>query len=662
MQKDIRATPQFQEAERLYRTLRQPGNEQINDAADINLSPDGRRAAFTGTFIDQLEGPASSRILEIDLQTAQVRVLTLGSHTDHLPQYSPDQQHIAFLSDRHRPGDFQLYLLELPTGTVRPGPFVEGWAESLQWSPDGKRILLGVAGHGADIAGVQGAVTSPSAAAETPPWMPEVQTGDEQNRWRSAWVFELETHRVRRISRADQNVWETSWCGNEALTAVTSTGPAEGHWYSATLHVIRLDTGESRQIYAPRDQLGWPSASPSGQQVAIVEAICSDRCFVAGDLRIIDTPSGQVRQIDTHGIDITYTEWRSERRLLLAGHRGFETVTALYDTSSQTLTEVWASEELSTASIYATVTGLRDTGDCALVAEGFGRPPEIGIIEQGQYRSVRSFGTSGSRAIPVPPAERITWKAPDSLEIQGYLLRPHGEGPHPLVMFIHGGPVWHWRPTWLGRRSAQILMLLNRGYAIFLPNPRGSSGRGQAFARRVVGDLGGADTRDFLSGLDHLVQQGIADPEKLGVTGLSYGGFMTSWLITQDPRFAAAVAVCPHTNQVTQHLLSNIPHFMSLFLADRYDNPSGKYFQRSPVMHARNARTPTLCVCGALDRCTPPQEAMQFHNALLENAVESTLIVYPQEGHGIRKFPAAIDYAARVVTWFETHMGTATPP
>jgi dipeptidyl aminopeptidase/acylaminoacyl peptidase len=142
----------------------------------------------------------------------------------------------------------------------------------------------------------------------------------------------------------------------------------------------------------------------------------------------------------------------------------------------------------------------------------------------------------------------------------------------------------------------------------------------------------------------------------LGVTGGSYGGFMSSWLITQDSRFAAAVPVAPVTNQVTEHLVSNIPHFVSMFLADHYTNPTGKYFERSPIMHAHKVKTPTLNVCGALDRCTPPEEAVQFHNALLEHGVRSVLVTYPEEGHGVRKFPAIIDYAARVVAWFEEHM------
>jgi dipeptidyl aminopeptidase/acylaminoacyl peptidase len=140
------------------------------------------------------------------------------------------------------------------------------------------------------------------------------------------------------------------------------------------------------------------------------------------------------------------------------------------------------------------------------------------------------------------------------------------------------------------------------------------------------------------------------------VMGRSYGGFMASWLISQDTRFAAAIPVAPVTNFVTEHLISNIPHWPALFLKDTYTNPNGKYFQRSPIMHAHKVKTPTLNICGALDRSAPPEEALQFHNALLENGVESVLLTYPEEGHGIRKLPAAIDYAARVVSWFEEHL------
>jgi dipeptidyl aminopeptidase/acylaminoacyl peptidase len=655
---DIRASDLYREINTVNEALRQPGTGQISDAAEVHVSPDSTQAVFAGVIMDKLEGTPPTRICLTDLATGDTRVLTFGPNVDRLPKFSPDGSHVAFLSDRHKSGDFQLYLLDPSGGAARATPVVDGWVEYLHWAPNGKRILLGVAGHGADISGGQGAMTSKQSAGDRATWMPAVETGDETYRWRRAWVYELATDRVRRVSQDDVNVWECAWCGNEALAAVVSPGPSEGVWYTARLRLIDLGTGSTRDLYKPQDQLGWPAASPSGKHLAIVEALCSDRWFVAGDLRVIETRSGALQGVDTKGVDITYTEWRSDRVLLLAGHRGFETVVALYDVAARALTEVWSSQNITTAGFFVSVSGVGESGQCVLVGENFTRAPEIAVIEQGQYRVVKSFDLGYSEQVKaVSAVERVAWKAPDGLEIQGYLLLPQGNAPHPLILNIHGGPVGHHRPAWMGRRGgATTLMLIKRGYAVFLPNPRGSAGRGQAYARCVLGDYGGADTYDYLAGLDYLVVRGLADPARLGVTGVSYGGFMTSWLITQDPRFAAAVSVAPVTNHVSAYLLSNIPQFKSLFLGDVYTNPTGKFFQRSPVMQAHQARTPMLNICGALDRCTPPQEAMQFHNALRHNGVESVLLTYPQEGHGIRKYPAAIDYTARMIEWFEAHM------
>lgn len=661
MQADIRETVLYREAEALYKALHQPGTGQISDAAEIHVAASSHYAVFAGTLMDTLEGAPPTRICQVDLTSGETCVLTFGPNTDRLPKYSPDGRQIAFLSDRHRAGDFQLYLLDAASGAARPASPVEGWVEYLHWSPDGTRILLGVAGYGADIAGGQGAVTSKRVAEEVPSWMPAVETGHESFRWRRAWVYELASGQVRQVSHPDANVWEAAWCGNTALAAVVSPEAAEGLWYSASLHVVDIETGKGREIYKPQDQLGWPTASSAGTRVAVVEALCSDRGLVAGDLRLIDTASGSVRTVDTRGVDVTYTEWRSDRQLLLAGHRGFETVVAVFDADSGTFIETWSSREVTAGGRYVAVSGLNELGDCVLVAESFVRAPEVALIRSGEYQLVKSFDLGYADQVrAVHSVACVRWRAPDGLQIQGWLLRPKGAAPFPLVMNVHGGPVWHWRPLWLGRsRGIPILMLIKRGYAVFFPNPRGSSGRGQSFVRHVLGEMGGADTHDYLSGLDHLVEKGIAARTSLGVMGVSYGGFMSAWLITQDSRFTAAVAVAPVTNHVTQQLISNIPHFVELFLADRYNNPDGKYFERSPVMYAQKVKTPTLNICGALDRCTPPEEAVQFHNALLQHGIESVLITYPQEGHGVRKLPAAIDYACRVVSWFVQHIDTS---
>jgi dipeptidyl aminopeptidase/acylaminoacyl peptidase len=656
--RDIRDSGLYRTAEMLFSAARRPGTGEVSDATDIHVSPDGAYAVFAGAIMERLEGTAPTRICQVDLESGALRVLTTGAPTDRSPRYAPDGRSIAFLSDRCQHGCFELYLLDPLNGSVRETPPVAGWVEYLHWSPDGTRILLGVAGHGADLAGAQGALRGGQSCADVPDWMPTVETGDETYRWRSAWIYDLSTHQVRQVSPSGLNVWEASWCGNEALALVASPGPGEGLWYSAQLHTLDLRTGQARRLYTPVDQLGWPAATPSGEYVAVVEALCSDRWVVAGELCILDTRSATPRRIDTQGVDVTWTEWRSDRTLLFGGHRRFETVIALYDLIADRVSEIWSSREITSSGRYLTLAGFGKLGDCVFVSEGFLRGPEIALIRQGKYRPVLSldpdYSAQVARCIQVHP---LTWSAPDGVTVEGWLLTPVHAGPYPLIMNLHGGPVWHWRPMYLKRwRDVLTLLLVQRGYAVFLPNPRGSVGQGQKFIRYVLGDMGGADAQDCLAGLDHLVACGIANPERLGVTGISYGGFLSSWLIGQDARFKAAVSVAPFNNQVTEHLLSNIPTFVSLFLADSYTNFGGKYFQRSPIMHAHKVKTPTLHICGALDRSAPAEEAVQMHNALLENGVKSVLVTYPREGHGIRHLPAAIDYTARVTAWFEEHV------
>ncbi len=660
--RDIRGSASYREAHDFYAAVRRPGTDRISDLIDLDASPDGSVAVFTAFIAETLDEPPISRIAHIDLLTGETRMLTAGPFVDRLPRYSPDGNQVAFLSDRNKPGDFQLHLLDPHTDAIRAAPTVDGWVEYLHWSPDGGRILLGVAGHGADVAGGQGAVTSKPVSDGLPSWLPHVDAGDGDHRWRRAWIYDLDDGSVRQVGSLDRNVWEAIWCGDGTMAAIVSPEPGEGAWYTARLAVHDLAGDHWRELYRPADQLGWPAASPDGHHLALVEAICSDRGIVAGDLRLIDVGTGTVWTPDTGGVDITYLGWRDNRRLLAAGHRGLETVVGLYDVATERFDEIWASDEIGMAGRYARVSGVDETGDCVVIGEGFKRSPEVAVIRSGRYRSVKSFDLGyAAQASAIAAIDEVRWTAPDGLAMEGWLLRPEGEGPHPLVMNIHGGPVLLWRPMWLGRsRYAPLSLLVRHGYAVFLPNPRGSSGRGQDFARRVVGAMGDGDAQDCLSGLDHLVARGVADPSRLGVTGVSYGGFMTCWLITQDMRFAAAVPIAPITNFVTEHLLSNISHFVTLFAQDRIGDLGGRYHRYSPVLHADKVTTPTLTICGMLDRCTPPEEAIQFHNALLEHGVRSTLARYPEEGHGIETMPAAIDFAARLIDWFEEFMPSGT--
>ncbi|MCX4850691.1 S9 family peptidase [Streptomyces sp. NBC_00893] len=252
-------------------------------------------------------------------------------------------------------------------------------------------------------------------------------------------------------------------------------------------------------------------------------------------------------------------------------------------------------------------------------------------------------------------AEAVTRTSRDGLEIEGNLCTPPGDGPHPMVVNVHGGPVYAFRDTW-SMHAPYVSLLVSRGYAVFHPAPRGSGGRGQKFAGAVVGDMGGADAQDILSGIDALVVRGLADPDRIGLIGGSYGGLMSSWLVTRDQRFAASVPTAPVTDWYSQTFTSNIGGWGLAFLRADLDAPGAPVHDRRPVLHAGKVRTPCLNAAGEKDLRTPAGQAQEFHQALLAHGVESVLAVYPLEGHGVRMYPALTDYLTRVVMWFDRHM------
>jgi dipeptidyl aminopeptidase/acylaminoacyl peptidase len=170
--------------------------------------------------------------------------------------------------------------------------------------------------------------------------------------------------------------------------------------------------------------------------------------------------------------------------------------------------------------------------------------------------------------------------------------------------------------------------------------------------------MNGEDTFDIITGVEALAASRTIDRDRVAVTGVSYGGMMSSWIITQTDLFAAAISVSPSTDQVSFHYTSNIPEFNRIFFASEPNDLKGKYFSRSAVLFAHQARTPTLNVAGARDRCTPPTQAVEFHRALIENGVPSELVIYPLEAHGVRGYEAFTDFCTRLLIWLDTYVSS----
>ncbi|MGC0421947.1 S9 family peptidase [Embleya sp. AB8] len=643
---------QFAAVEEYFRRLYEPAFGAVSAAADPSLRPDGRAIVFTGTVFTELVGTGTTRVCLAE--AGRVRILTEGAGNQRMPRHSPDGALLAYLSDAERPGDFQLDVVDAASGASVWRPRVPGTVEYLSWSPDGTALLLGVAGYGADLAGGQGSGTAAARPEEVPDWAPQVTTNSPEEGWRSAWIAEPAGRTVRRVSGPGTNVWEAGWAGPDALVCVASDTPGEESWYVADLLRIERADGSHTVLRSGDRQFGWPCGSPSGRTVAVVEALCSDRGVVAGDLLLIPVEpgaTGGTSRVDTGGVDVTSIGWLDEDRIGFAGLRGLDTVVGHCAREGGKVTEIWSGAETFAArnpELDFSAHGY------AGVRHSYHRFPELALVTEESIRTVASLSHPGAEQLIeiAGTAEAVNWTAPDGLEIEGILCRPAGPGPHPLVVNVHGGPVWSYRHTW-SSSSPYTPLLVSRGYAVLHPNPRGSSGRGQPFAEAVFGDMGGADTGDVLAGIDALVARGIADPDRLAVLGGSYGGFMSAWLISQDSRFAAAAPIAPVVDWISQHHTSNIPYFDRIFLAAEPRSFTGRYVERSPLYFASRVRTPTLLTAGGMDRCTPAGQAQEFHRALTESGVESTLLVYPQEGHGVRAFPALIDHCARVLGWFD---------
>jgi len=662
MRKDLRESPEYAAVAEHLRRLHEPAFGRPHHVTDLVTTADASRIVVTGSVYDELEGLPRTALYEV--RDSALRALTSGGGSAKAGRLAPDGSSLAFLSDRAKAGMFQLYLLaDGQLGEARPAPAVPGSVEYLAWSPDGTRILLGVAGFGAEMADAQGSGTVGSGESGLPSWYPEVDTGTPEDAWRGLWLYTPASGELARVSPDGLNVWEAAWSSSGHVLAITSEQPGEDDWYSAVLSRLDISTGEMIELLRSDVQLGLPAGTSDGTRAAVVEAVCSDRWIVAGDLILLDLVAGTRCTVDTAGADVTAVQWIDGTRLGYIGQRHLDSVAGIADAGKGPLPETITAKELvasaqSWANWFYPAGAFTSDGRVVVVRDDYDTPQQIAIVGTGTEQVLASLAHAGTDYIrsAAGSATNVTWSAPDGTAIEGVLCTPPGAGPFPLVLHVHGGPIGAYQRSWTMRDYA-VPLLVSRGYAVLLPNPRGSAGRGQEFAAMVVGDMGGADTHDYLSGIDAMIERGIADPARIGTMGVSYGGFMSAWLVTQDQRFKAAVAGSPVTEWYSFTFTTNIPRWGLWFLDNADPEEIGnQVYTRSPVMHASKARTPTLLTAGAKDRCTPVGQAREFYQALIRHGVDSELVIYPGEGHGVSQFPAVTDYLTRLVTWFERYM------
>jgi dipeptidyl aminopeptidase/acylaminoacyl peptidase len=617
----------------------------------VAISPDGTRVAWVEQGLNS-EGDASTGnavyVQELNPPGQPPRRMVAGglsmASADSIA-WSPDGKQLAFFSDAS--GQMQLYVANVEEGKGRKLTSLTGNLTQPAWSPDGKSIALLFAEN------------APRMVGPLMPMREETGVIDAKIYEQRLTIVDVANGRVRQISPPDMYVYEYDWSpDSKNLTLTAAHGAGDANWYVARLYTLSVESEKLTELYKPPLQIAGPRWSPDGRNIAFIGGLMSDEGFTGGDIFIVPAKGGEVRDL-TPGIQASPAAicWVNPDAIVFAeavdGQNGISSL----DVASGKVSQLWAGPEVvATESSGLPDISLSANGKMsAIVRHSNMQPPEIWAGAIGQWKQL----THANDAMHPAWGEMksLHWMNGDT-RVQGWLMFPTDYKPnqrYPVVVVAHGGPAGAahigWPDSFFNTNE-----LSAHGYFVFYPNPRGSYGQGEKFTQANVKDFGYGDFHDILAGVDEIVKTLPVDNDRIGITGWSYGGYMTMWAITQTNRFRAAVAGAGLSNWQSYYGENDIDEWMiPYFGASVYDDPA-VYARSAPITFIKNAKTPTLVLVGDRDGECPAPQSREFWHALKTLGVETELVVYPGEGHIFLQPDHRRDAMDRVIAWFDHYL------
>jgi dipeptidyl aminopeptidase/acylaminoacyl peptidase len=622
------------------------------------ISPDARRVAWVEIVPGKNGGPDEGEAIyvkDLNAPDARPRRITAGdgaaTYDEHSIAWSPDGNRIAFLSDRSQAGQLQLYVAPATGGAANRLTNLTGFLAKPKWSPDGKMLA------------VLFTENAPREAGPLQPATPVAGVVEEKIYEQRLTTIDAASGQVKQVSPADLYIHEYDWSPDgRQFISTAAPGSGDNNWYNAELYTTDVATGSTRSIYKPSGalrglQLAAPRWSPDGKNIAFIGGLMSDEGVTGGDIYLVASTGGEARDITPNTkASPAWLAWTASSNGLLfvenvAGESGIATV----DTSNH-VSEVWRGPESITGDDgYFGMSIARDGKTAAVVRHSFQHAPEVWAGPAGEWRQVTHINDEFHPRWG--EAKSIHWTN-DGLSVQGWLVYPRNYDAHkkyPMIVSVHGGPASARRSAW-PTTSFDYTILSGEDFFVFFPNPRGSYGQGEAFTAANVKDFGYGDLRDIMVGVDEIVKTLPVDNNRLGLTGWSYGGFMTMWGVTQTDRFHAAVAGAGLSNWQSYYGENGIDQWMiPYFGASVYDDPA-VYARSSPITFIKKAKTPTLVLVGDRDIEVPAPQSYEFWHALKTLGVKTQFVVYPNEGHRISNIEHRRDIMQRAFRWFTENL------
>ena len=620
----------------------------LRSISDLQFSPDGNRLAFVVT--EPAKGERRARHIWIyEKQSGSIRQFTYSIKSDFLPRWSSDGQQLAFLSDRD--DQQQVYAMRASGGEASALTKGKRSVQNFAWSPDGKQI----------------AFLAPDAKTEAEEKKEkdkdDAHVADKDDKHARLWLLSIDNGEAKALTEPKWKISDAVWHPSGTGLMLSATDHPESDQNTERIFYFRLwdvANGDRKavnsmtQVLAPRGPFGNIRIAADGLRMAFVG--CREDGPTPHDLMLTHHGDKGVQNLTGASVDrpVFDYRWFKDGGLLAVVGDGFRTKFIAF-------TAEGALKDVAAIPVNPNAFGVSDSGEVAFAGQTATTPQELWLWDQKSAPRQISHLNDSWKQYTLSAPEFYKYKSFDGLEIEAALLKPpgyDGKSKLPLIAVIHGGPTGSWQDsieTW-----GQLLAA--RGYAVFYPNIRGSSGYGEKFIEMNRGDWGGGDYRDVMAGVDDLIARDIADSEKLAIGGWSYGGYMSEWAITQTTRFKAAVSGAGLSNLISEYGTEEGPSYDDWFYGAPYepDKVAG-FLNSSPFVHLKNVKTPTLILQGDADPVDPPGQSQELYRGLKRYGVETELVVYPREPHGFHEERHLLDRLNRILAWYDQHLKEGLP-